>query len=1058
MRKIFVILIASIQINLCLAQFQEKPFPNIPNLNNSKCAWGDLNSDGQQDLVLMGEQPDKYITSVYINNTDHFSQMIIPELKALSNGSLSLMDFNNDNHLDIFYTGNDKEGNKHTLLFKNIEGNSFSKVTTSFENVNLSSHTWLDFNNDGFIDLILSGLDSKSQIITKTYINNKNEGFDIQELNLSNIYSGNTKSVDYNKDGWTDLLLTGKSEGSNRICHLYKNNEGRSFDKVIEFDGLSKGDSEWGDINNDGFPDLALAGYNGLNYTAKIYTNIDGTFQFSQDLTPPLGGCDMEWIDYDGDEDLDLICIGGVKNTSPQTILYTNNNAVFTNSNASISNLFTGCIGVVDFNNDGKTDIFLSGVRIPEGPKSFFYLNNNSFTYEIPTAPTSLISDTNYPNILLKWNNGGDDLTSPISLKYRLKLGTTEENSGMFPFYTDLNSNNNLLISKSEILSNRITLKDLPEGKYYWAVQSVDLAGNISTLSDSQSFFINSPINLGEDIDACNKEQVKLSVPNGNYTANWFTKSEGQIASNTNTISLSITKDETVWIELNKDYGGIVKDTIKITHHNAPELDLLNEVYICPNTSITITPISNATSWEWKNFDDATISNETTYNFDGIKKDSLILEVKSDYSCLSRDTCYIYLHENPIINLEKVYFACKNEFVTIQTDDYYKIQWLSEEKEVISKNTSTLRYNVDRESRLYLKVENKETCSSEQSFALIPHPSLLADAGKDTLICEGSDIAIGPEVLANGGKSPYSYNWISNDETISTVEKHPIFNAEKTTEFILKVTDSNGCIAQDTTTYTINPTTIVDAGIDKSICYGESIVLGGEPTAQNSLKSYKYKWAPTSGLGNPDIANPVASPIISTEYTLSVTTHNCESISAKVNIDIHETPNLTIISDTTVGSNQDFTLWARGANNYEWSPEGLLDNPTSNNPKTKIKETTIFSVLGYSEFGCQSSEQQIIVNVNNEIYVPTLFSPNNDSKNDKFLIYGTGISDLRIRIYNSWGRVIFKSNDVYEIQKTGWDGTTSGNKAPEGSYIWELEGIYSDGRYWKKTGTIYLMR
>lgn len=1044
--------------NLCLAQFQEKVFTNIPNLSNSKCVWGDINHDGRQDIVLMGEQPDKYVTSIFINDNDHFSQMIVPELLPLSNGSLSLMDFNNDNYLDLFCTGIDKDGNKHTLLFKNINGSSYIKVPADFENVTLSSHTWLDFNNDGFLDLVLSGLNNKNQIITKTYINNKNESFYSQEYNLASIYSGSTKSIDYDKDGWTDLLISGKSEGASRICYLYRNEKGNKFQKIIELEGVTDGDAEWGDINNDGYPDLVIAGYNGKNYLAKIYTNNRGTLQFSQNLSVPLGGCDLEWLDYDGDEDLDLISMGGINNTTPKTVLYTNNNGLLSNSNIAFSNLFAGCMAITDFNGDGKTDVFISGTQIPEGPKSFFYINNYSFSYENPTPPTALNSAVNYPNVFLSWNEGSDNISTPNSLQYRLKLGSTADLSEFYPFYTNLTTGENLSTSQNGILGTAIELSNLPEGKYYWAIQSIDITGNISELSDTHTFFINTPISLGEDLDVCPGEQIQLSIPDGNFTANWYSKSKGEIASNTNKISLSITADDTVWIKLIKDYGGVVYDTINIFHHTPPEINLINETHSCSGEIISLNPITNGSIWTWKTFQNKLLSNDLNYNFLTTKKDSLIFEAQSEYGCIAKDTCFIFVYELPIIDLKDEYFACKNQQITIQTNNYYKTEWLNQNKDLLLDNSNKFIYKVDNEYEFYLKVENKTGCSSEQKFALHPYSLPVAYAGKDTLVCEGSEIIMGPDIMAKGGTAPYSYTWTSINNTFFSEEIHPKFKALRSSEFVLKVTDSNGCEDRDTTVYTINPTSNIDAGSDKSICVGESVELGGNPTAQNSLRDYKYLWIPSTGLNNPNIANPTATPLTNTEYQLIVSTHNCENLIDNIKINVHQTPNLIVKPDTIVGAKQEFKLWAKGANSYEWTPELPLDDPSSNSPIASIQENTIFSVIGYSEFGCQSDLINISVHVNNEIFIPTLFSPNNDGNNDRFLVYGTGLSKLTIRIYNSWGKVVYSNNNNSEIQKIGWDGKDKGENAPEGNYIWELEGSYSDGRYWKKTGTIYLMR
>jgi gliding motility-associated-like protein len=68
------------------------------------------------------------------------------------------------------------------------------------------------------------------------------------------------------------------------------------------------------------------------------------------------------------------------------------------------------------------------------------------------------------------------------------------------------------------------------------------------------------------------------------------------------------------------------------------------------------------------------------------------------------------------------------------------------------------------------------------------------------------------------------------------------------------------------------------------------------------------------------------------------------------------------------------------------------------------------------------------------VYAPTAFSPNGDGKNDVFYVYGPvdEIVQFQLNIYDRWGTLVFKTNDLQE----GWDGTFDGNLAPTGAYVW----------------------
>jgi len=71
---------------------------------------------------------------------------------------------------------------------------------------------------------------------------------------------------------------------------------------------------------------------------------------------------------------------------------------------------------------------------------------------------------------------------------------------------------------------------------------------------------------------------------------------------------------------------------------------------------------------------------------------------------------------------------------------------------------------------------------------------------------------------------------------------------------------------------------VAHAGADKAINKGESIVIGGSPSASLGYGSYGYSWSPSAGLDNPTLANPTATPGANTTYLLTVRdANNCSA-------------------------------------------------------------------------------------------------------------------------------------------------------------------------------------
>ena len=161
-------------------------------------------------------------------------------------------------------------------------------------------------------------------------------------------------------------------------------------------------------------------------------------------------------------------------------------------------------------------------------------------------------------------------------------------------------------------------------------------------------------------------------------------------------------------------------------------------------------------------------------------------------------------------------------------------------------------------------------------------PVLVVDAGEDKTICHpnnGGSIQIGGNPTASDGTPPYSYSWIPATGLDNPDIANPTATPTVTTTYTVTVTDSSEPPQEvsDSVTVTVYPELIADAGEDKNIAPGGSTQIGGNPTASGGTVPYTYSWIPAESLDDATIANPTASPIATTTYTVTVTDDNgCE--------------------------------------------------------------------------------------------------------------------------------------------------------------------------------------
>ena len=139
----------------------------------------------------------------------------------------------------------------------------------------------------------------------------------------------------------------------------------------------------------------------------------------------------------------------------------------------------------------------------------------------------------------------------------------------------------------------------------------------------------------------------------------------------------------------------------------------------------------------------------------------------------------------------------------------------------------------------------------------------IVNAGGANHTCPNTPIIIGGAPTATGGSSPYTYAWDNGATAVS----NPTVSVTVSTIFTVTVTDALGCQQIDQAVVLAQG---ADAGEDAGFCEGSpGVRIGGSPIA--GLTGVTYSWTPTTNLSCTDCAQPMASPLVTTDYTLNMT-------------------------------------------------------------------------------------------------------------------------------------------------------------------------------------------
>lgn len=483
--------------------FTEIP-TSLPGIMTGRAVWGDYDNDGDLDIFLSGDTSDgNYISRIFRNDAGNFVNTNSGITGVAPNGLVGWGDYDNDGDLDIIIGGPTGPGsaNPITKIYRN-NGGSFVDVNAGLPGLIGGSVDWGDYDNDGDLDLLIMGAQAAGNYITRIYRNNAGVFTNISG-GLPGVWGSSARWGDYDNDGDLDVMLTGY--GSWGVTSLLFRNDDGNFAVVPEvFYPVNSGAVAWGDYDNDGDLDLLysgeLDGSDSVSITT-IYQNNSGNFV---DILPgfvPLI-CSAAWGDFDHDGDLDVITAGAGRygGYNLRAIVYRNNSGTFVSID-SLTGVFFSSVEWGDYDNDGDFDILLTGATsnsIPFNPVTKLYRNNlgsNTFSQNTPpTVPPGLHTNVAGNSVTLSWNKATDAQTPQDGLTYNIRIGTTPGGSEVVaPMSIPSTGVRTVVQLGNTNHRTSWTIHNLTPGTYYWTVQAIDNAFAGSAFAAEQSFTVGSP-------------------------------------------------------------------------------------------------------------------------------------------------------------------------------------------------------------------------------------------------------------------------------------------------------------------------------------------------------------------------------------------------------------------------------------------------------------------------------------------------------------------------------------------------------------------------------------
>lgn len=544
-------------------------------------------------------------------------------------------------------------------------------------------------------------------------------------------------------------------------------------------------------------------------------------------------------------------------------------------------------------------------------------------------------------------------------------------------------------------------------------------------------------------------------------------------------------------------------------------IDPQSPTTICVNGSVTLHNASTGGFPHVWDFGDGTTSTQQTVTHTYTQPGTYVvyLTVTAPNACVTsdQDSVIITVEEPPQLVIQVPPVLCPGTTVQLDASGGTTYQWDA----TPYLNNLTIPNpiaNPPVTTDFYLTATN--LCGSDRDTVTVTVIDFQITVSNDDTICNGSSI----QLNATGG---ITYAWNNAASLNNPNIQNPVATPTVTTNYIVTVTDANGCTLTDTVRIQVDNFPNANAGPDHTICEGDAQQLNGSGGTS-------YSWSPNLYLSNASIANPIATPAQTISYVLGAT-NTCGTD--------YDTVRITVISvhpngspDTTICPGTSVMLWASGGSSYAWSPANLVDQPANDTANTAPTVPTEYIVQITDTNGCSTNDTifvnlfpEQIIDLGPDVLIPfghnhQLFANGNGTYTwtpDSFLTCtdcpnpvvvqpthsmtytlivtdanGCQFSDsINIfvegtlyvpntftpnrdninTIFRAYGvdiatftmRIFNRWGEeifVTEVLTNGWDGTYRGSPCPLGVYVWKIDYTEVSGKEGKLIGHVNLLR
>lgn len=210
-----------------------------------------------------------------------------------------------------------------------------------------------------------------------------------------------------------------------------------------------------------------------------------------------------------------------------------------------------------------------------------------------------------------------------------------------------------------------------------------------------------------------------------------------------------------------------------------------------------------------------------------------------------------------------------------------------------------------------------------------------------------------------------------------------------------------------------------------------------------------YQWS--TGATSPSIT--VNTPgVYWVNVLLKSDSRTCDSIYQDITVVEYQNPNVNLGNDRLMCQNQIIPIDAGAGAGYTY----LWQPVNSTNRVLNVTLPGIYTVTVTNADGCTATDViELRDSCPHLIFMPNAFSPNSDFLNDALnKVWNFTPKEFIFRTYNRWGELLFETRNLNQ----GWDGKVNDELAQQDIYVYQIQYLDTDNKWYQFQGTFYLVR